>query len=129
MGSCSPHHRIFTSPHRHTPTRVFPVKAMLNMGLDAVRTRWVLPLDPAKLGAFFAFARGGVNTYTHTLQNTPVPFLSSLTCVTFPTQSPLFWLFRAALGPETYAQVRRALRAALAQQAAEDGEVNLVLEA
>ena len=42
--------------------------------------------------------------------------------------------FRAALGPETYAQVRRALRAALAQQraaaAAEDGEVkSFVLEA
>lgn len=96
------------------------------MGLDAVRTRWVLPLDPAKLGASFALTRG--HKYTHTLQITPVPFLSH---ATFPTQSTFFLIFCAALGPETYAQVRRALRAALAQQAAaEDGEVkSFMLEA
>lgn len=35
--------------------RVLPLKAMVNMGLDAVRTRFVLPLDPAKLGASSVF--------------------------------------------------------------------------
>lgn len=40
-----------TKPNKHK-NRVLPLKAMLNMGLDTVRTRFVLPLDPSKLGAY-----------------------------------------------------------------------------
>lgn len=63
-----------TQHNTHDTPRVFPLKAMLNMGLDAVRTRWVLPLDPAKLGAFYV-----ARVFTHNPPYRPKrskPFLS-----------------------------------------------------
>lgn len=44
---------------------------MLNMGLDAVRTRWVLPLDPTKLGAFTFNVCVCMYVYAHRVMDRP----------------------------------------------------------